>query len=312
MVSRHRWAEEKRIKERGEAAEKFYGLTIINRLFSEQIYHPSTDSKLFFEINSQIAEYLIFNHSFCYDAIGRVQKMWRAAYKKILYSVHAVLLETPRSATQPRYWQTIGTSFAIKGRPNPLLITNAHVVCAPNGTPYDQKRLVLAAIMPESKAGIAGVAIKSIEKNIDIAVFEVSKEAFDIMPAVFAKPVVLEIGTAVASVGFPIPPKPKLRPGGGSLDIIKRLATGYISIHDSKPEFDRETRELKHYEINMLSYPGLSGAPVFDINGFVVGMNRGNILVGGGNVAAYAYAIRGTEIIEYLKRNNIEIEINST
>lgn len=238
--------------------------------------------------------------------------MWRAAYKKILYSVHAVLLETPRSATQPRYWQTIGTSFAIKGRPNPLLITNAHVVCAPNGTPYDQKRLALAAMMPENKARVAGVAIISIAKNIDIAVLEASKEALDIVPAAFAQPVVLDIGTSVASVGFPIPPAPKLRPGGGSLDVIKRLATGYISSCDTKPEFDQETTGLKHYEINMLSYPGLSGAPVFDINGSVVGMNRGNIAFGEGNVAAYAYAIRGIEIIEYLGRNNIKIEISST
>jgi S1-C subfamily serine protease len=238
--------------------------------------------------------------------------MWRTAYKKILYSVHAVLLETPKSGTQPKYWQTIGTSFSIKGKPNPLLITNAHVVCNENGIPYNEKHLALAAIMPEGKAGVAGVGIRFIEKSLDIAVFEVSKEALDIVPATFAKPAVLEIGTAVASVGFPIPPKPKLRLGGGSLTIIKRLATGFISTHDMKPEFDRESSELKHYEINMLSYPGLSGAPVFDIKGLVIGINRGNILISRDNFAAYAYAIRGPEIIEYLEKNNIKIEINST
>ncbi|MGA2587155.1 MAG: serine protease [Candidatus Aminicenantales bacterium] len=238
--------------------------------------------------------------------------MWRTAYKKISYSVHAVILETPKSGTQPKYWRTIGTSFSIKGKPNPLLITNAHVVCNENGIPYDEKHLALAAFMPESKAGVAGVGIRFIEKSLDISVFEVSKEAVDIVPATFAKPAVLEIGAAVASVGFPIPHQPILRPGGGSLTITKRLATGFISANDMKPEFDRESAELTHYEINMLSYPGLSGAPVFDVNGFVIGMNHGSILTSGGNVAAYAYAIRGPEIIAYLERNNIKIEISTT
>jgi hypothetical protein len=59
----------------------------------------------------------------------------------------------------------------------------------------------------------------------------------------------------------------------------------------------------------MLSYPGLSGSPVFDIEGRVIGINRGSALFLH-NIASYAYAIQSPEIIECLGKNHIEIELS--
>jgi S1-C subfamily serine protease len=244
--------------------------------------------------------------------------MWQKACKRFSYSVQAILLKTAREGGKGFIWQNIGTSFAIKRKPNPLFITNAHVICSNNGEPYNNKNLAFVAHHSSEKPIICGIDIKFIDKTLDIAVFEASKEGEDISPVIFAEPTVLQIGASVASIGFPIPENPKLTPTGGQLSTNRRLATGFISSNECLSNFGILTKELKHYEINMFSYPGLSGAPVFNIDGFVVGINCGNLSyieqVGSSlysqHVTAYAYAIRGHEIIMCMEKNGIEIEVN--
>jgi len=243
------------------------------------------------------------------DMKGEEIVVWQKACKWFSYSVQAILLKTAKPGDRGLIWQNIGTSFAIKRKPNPLFITNAHVICSDNGEPYDNKNLAFVTHLSSDKAVVCGISIKIIEKTLDIAVFEASKEGEDILPVRFADPTVLQIGTSVASIGFPIPKDPILTPTGGQLTTNRRLATGFISSNECLVKFDQLTRALKHYEINMFSYPGLSGAPVFDINGFVVGINRGSRLFET-NIAAYGYAIRGHEIIMCMEKNGIEIEVN--
>lgn len=230
--------------------------------------------------------------------------MWRSACKIISCSVHAVLCEIPESSRHPRHWRTLGSAFAIRSEPQPFLITSAHVVCDDAGIPLKDKRLALMAFLPNTRGAVAGIAVRYLSKEYDIAILEASTNAKEIVPMTFEPPSVLEVGTAIATMGFPIPDEPETHPGGGSLLVEKRIATGFVSRPDIKANFDRESESLLHYELNMLTYSGLSGAPIFDICGFVVGMNRGgmefcNIPV------AYAYAVRGIEIIKYLSENHI-------
>jgi hypothetical protein len=163
--------------------------------------------------------------------------MWQEACKRFTHSVHAILLETPRAGRRPRNIETIGTSFSIKGKPDPFFITNAHVICKESGEAYDEKNLILAPYLPDGKGAACGIGILFIEKSLDIAVFRASEDAESAVPAVFAKPTILEVGTPVASIGFPIPPKTELYPGGGKFKIIKRLATGFISGNNMQINF---------------------------------------------------------------------------
>ncbi len=226
--------------------------------------------------------------------------MWQKACKRISYSVQAVLLETREKGSKAVRWDNVGTSFAIGGKTGPFFITSAHVVCDLNGKPCDPKRLALSGHINGKKAVICGVGIVHIDQSIDIAVLEGSREGEAILPVTFAGPNILSVGTPVASMGYPIPAEPELTESGGHLTTARRLATGFVSAGDSLPEFDSQTAKLNQYEINMFSYPGLSGAPVFNLDGRVIGMNRGSLELRG-HEAAYAYAVRGVELVKWLK-----------
>jgi S1-C subfamily serine protease len=236
--------------------------------------------------------------------------MWRNACKRLYYSIHAVLLKTSRSGNTPLSWHTNGSCFRIKNEPEPLFITSAHVVLDEDNRPYDENDIALVLFLPGKRAAPCSVQIIFIEESSDIAVLRAAKEAQDTVPALFSEPCILEIGSAVASIGFPIPPPPETHLGGGRLKVIRRLSTGFISSADISVNFNQATENLKHYEINMLTYPGISGAPVFDIHGLVVGINRGGLLVGQ-SYTAYAYAIRSPEIFACLRQNKIRIEFGN-
>jgi len=237
--------------------------------------------------------------------------MWQKGCEQMLYSVGAILLKTPAAGNQPMRWNTIGTSFMIKGKPDLFFITNTHVICNKDGKDYNEKDLALVTFLPGPRAAICGIKIEFVEKGLDIAVLSSSKEGEDAKPVLFAKPSVLGMGSSVASIGFPIPPAPKtIDSKRGSLTVVKRLSTGFISSIDFRPNLGPAVADLGHYEINMLAYPGLSGAPVFDINGLVIGLNRGGLKYYG-NFAAYACAVRSAEIIACLKEHNIEVELGS-
>jgi S1-C subfamily serine protease len=141
--------------------------------------------------------------------------------------------------------------------------------------------LVLAVLPPGGgQAVVAKLKLRDLTKEMDLAIIEASPEAAAVPPVTFAPRDVLPIGAAVAATGFPIPDLPILDPskGVGQLLISRRLATGYVSNYAAEGKtndwpFVPDT--LYHYETNMLTYGGISGGPVFDFNGRVVGLHRG-------------------------------------
>jgi S1-C subfamily serine protease len=201
--------------------------------------------------------------------------MWRAACKQLIASVHPVLRKSqPKPGVD--VWQTIGSAFCINHDFNPTFITNAHVVHDGHGNPIKDNSLALVALAPGGAP--AGLSVRMFDRELDIAVCEASKEGSVAQPVSFCGVPLLETGTAVASMGFPIPEQPELSPAGGTLIINKRLATGFLSNQGmvAKMVDWPWTDSLLHYELNLLSYPGISGGPVFDIEGRVAGVNRGS------------------------------------
>jgi S1-C subfamily serine protease len=230
--------------------------------------------------------------------------MWRPACAKLDKSVHPVLVKTGSKGGLDS-WEVIGSAFCINHKYNPTFITNAHVVVDDHGNQIPDASLALLALAPGG--GIAGFSVMLLSKEFDVAVCEASKEAAVATPVSFAGSSPIEIGAAVASLGFPIPERPEVTPRGGTLYVSERLATGFVSNNGTLAKMPdwHWTDKLLHYEFNMLSYPGISGGPVFDIEARVIGVNRGSRLHQG-HVAAYAIGVRNEELLPLLSKHRIE------
>lgn len=227
--------------------------------------------------------------------------MWEVGCRRLEGSVHAVLRQYQEDGR--RRYETQGTAFAINIRRDAqlLFLTNAHVVSTPNGERIPDADLALVLHAPSSS--VAGAAIRNYDADLDIAVLVASVDALTAKAVTFAGTSLLPRGTPVAAIGCALPlPSIPSETGGGNLLSQLRLATGYVSVGDQSDQAAGSSSifaELPQYELNMLSYPGLSGSPVFDVEGRVVGINRGT-LVFNQQVAAYAYARRNQEVLAKL------------
>lgn len=236
--------------------------------------------------------------------------MWERACGRLEGSVHAVITKSlcEHEGISVPCWYTIGTAFAISLEPIPTFLTNAHVVTDDDGIVREDLALVL---FPPPGKGIADASVRILEKELDVAVLEGCEEAKRVKPVTFSGNAVEPMGVPVASLGFPIPDLPTTTASGeGSLRLNRRLATGFLSNvnhFEQFPDFPWARSDLPHYELNMLAYGGISGGPLFNLDGIVVGMNRGSASVGG-QVVAYSFALRNMEVCELLDAKGVSYE----
>jgi len=168
---------------------------------------------------------------------------------------------------------------------------------------------VIVFLYPESAA--AGISVWTLIPELDLAVLRAGSEAARAKPIVFAGRGLLPPGRPVAGLGFPTPDRPVMHTTGGQLTVSRRLATGYISGEVTARFEDAPwtAEDLPHYEVNMLSYPGLSGSPLLDVEGRVVGVNRG-IRRHGQQIAAYSFSLRNQEVCRLLEERGMPFSEN--
>jgi S1-C subfamily serine protease len=150
-----------------------------------------------------------------------------------------------------------------------------------------------------------------LEPGLDLAILDASPAAAIGKVMTFSDKAPLQAGTAIASLGFPIPQAPVLTETGGRLSINLRLATGFISSPDYRGLFFQDapwtTPDLQHYELNMFSYGGISGGPLFNLDGKIIGVVRGSLQYNQ-QVAAYTYSLRNEEVLEFLESKGVPYE----
>ncbi|MGB7934338.1 MAG: serine protease [Gammaproteobacteria bacterium] len=232
--------------------------------------------------------------------------MWQNAVKINEVSVGALIREC-KGKRGEYSWRTVGTAFRIKSLPHPTFLTCAHVLVNGHGIEIGKHALVSGfPFISSNQPMIAGVRIEKISLDIDAAIFICGNEASG-TPIQGMNNTILPRGTPVASIGFPIPAKPIKTEKGGHFSVNQRFAAGFISSHESHARLvdTPYTRlDLLHYEMNMFCYPGLSGAPLFNLDGLVVGMVRGTALMENEKtspvVVNYSFADRSDELLEFL------------
>lgn len=226
--------------------------------------------------------------------------MWENACEVTKHSVYAIVRKL--QVEGHTVWHTAGSAFLIGHKPFPTFLTNAHVVA--DEQPKVHPDLALVALRP---AAVLGLRVRELIPKLDLAVLDGSLQEPPGKPVVFARKEPLPAGRAIAGFGFPIPAGPVLKGGRGHLTVERRLATGYVSSPETAARFEDASwtpDDLLHYELNMLAYPGISGGPIVDVSGNVVGVNRGS-RIHGQQVAAYSYALRNQEILTYLEEKGI-------
>lgn len=243
--------------------------------------------------------------------------MWRDAVEEIEPSVAVVLenLSVDLGDDEFELWHVLGTAFCIHNDDHPLFLTNEHVARethklnlevedAPEaeeiaGEELEGSRKELALVGRPGQGGEAlavGAEIWQVERNLDLAILASSPGGTRFTPAVFSENN-LRTGAPVATMGYPLQKQPELEPGGGRLELVRRFVAGWVG-----SQVPRETDgggEFPHYEIDIKSYPGISGAPCFGTDGRVTGVMRGSFMHG--DAAVFGYAVRNQELLPALR-----------
>ena len=207
-----------------------------------------------------------------YRLSNRIQKIENklGGPKKIAYNERDTVEKVRRSVVRVVGGETEGSGFAIKK--GGFILTNFHVI---DSEPNPK------VILPDNTFETARVIMA--DKDSDLAVIKIKKD----LPAVsFAR--LGEMGPAeeVLAIGYPL---------GGSLPGESSVIRG---------SFSRSTKDkengVQYLLTDMTMVPGISGGPMVNICGEVVGINTSGLLLGGMGVA-----ISSDSIIEKCRQMSV-------
>jgi Trypsin-like peptidase domain len=232
--------------------------------------------------------------------------MWEHACRIVKPSVAGVCRSYFVKGSAPKRFKLSGSAFVITRVPFPVLLTCAHVVTDGLGHPYND--LVFACNFDAEGPHQSSCRILNLNLDEDLALLEGGPEIRG--PAItFNDGPLLPMGSAVAAIGFPLQSRPEISvDGSGSQSIDIRLAVGVVSGNNAfvrLPQTPHTVLDLKHYELNLSAYGGISGGPLFSQDGQIVGVMRGTKFDDHQTSSAYSWANRTPEIISYVRRTEI-------
>ena len=233
--------------------------------------------------------------------------MWESACARVTNS--AAGLVTPHiRKDESVVWRVAGSAFMVARQPQPTFLTCAHVLLDGHQRARGRFKAATGFGALGSHPVVPDLTILAVKSEIDATLFQVDADV-RCTPVVFASVPQMATGMAVAALGCPLPSEYESVGGGvGSLAVELRLAVGWVSSIGSYVRFPATlytSPDLLHHEINTLGYPGISGAPLFNLEGTVVGMMRGTKLDKGQVVAPYSYANRLAELLDFLNESGI-------
>jgi|SRR5688572_20998871 len=232
--------------------------------------------------------------------------MWESAKPSVAAIVGSFRPDnTPHQGREVR-----GSAFLVSRSDPPILLTCVHVVADEHMNVHPELSLACNFSMRPDVQHLAEARVEDLNSDLDLAIVgggvEVQGE-----PVTFAARDPLVAGSPVASIGFPVQHEPMFDVhGGGSAEVELRLATGFVSSNDRFVRLGDTPYTLPHYELNMFAYPGISGAPLFDLQGRVLGRVRGT-LTDDSVVAAYSYAVRTAEVLEWLDKRGVRYAVEA-
>lgn len=259
--------------------------------------------------------------------------MWQAAVDELWESV--ALVASSRVAEVHgqtiRFPIPLGSAFRLGGGEHPLFLTAMHVLAEKDlpfeplegevaidenggdvrqfaGVETHREELGLVSKTGKIQRGdvapvSAGVEVRETDEDRDLALLAASPSGAELEPVQFAGDDWVETGVPTAALGYPLQEGPELgHQGGGQMTIKRRFAGGWMSGMSSQEAPSGE--EFPHYEVDIRAYPGVSGAPLFNTAGQVIGLMRRTKMHG--TAAVYGYAVRNDEIFSTLDEWGID------
>jgi serine protease Do len=186
-----------------------------------------------------------------------------AAIRPSVHSVWASRRIDDGSATA---FGPVGTAFAVRG--DGLLLTGAHVVTGEDGMPLARLHVL---IQRESGNAVRGAEIVAVDHDRDLALLRVADSA---LVAVRWADVRAPMGAPVATIGYGLPEGGVVDTTDASITtrftVFPRFAAGYSSGYRTLTPGDPSTNVL---ELDLPLFGGVSGGPVFGLDGRVLGVN---------------------------------------
>jgi V8-like Glu-specific endopeptidase len=180
--------------------------------------------------------------------------------------------------------------------PGGIVLTNAHVVVSPNGSPSREIAVFFkpARITGDMKRDLqkgyrAKIAARSDE--LDLVLLQVEGAPRDgAPPLIFGNSERVEIGESVAAIGHP---------GGGGL---WTLTTGTVSSA-------RKRGDLDVFQTDAAINPGNSGGPLLDANARLIGVNTFVVRVSdsGMPLEGLNYSLRGHLVRKWLASHGVQV-----
>lgn len=171
-----------------------------------------------------------------------------------------------------------GTCFAINSKG--YLITNYHVV---------KDATNINIITTDGNTKKIKASLISYDEELDIAVLKINVTIPNIPFVIKNK--TTEVGTTLFTLGYPLTQ---------SMGTEVKLSAGIIN---SKSGFKGDS---KYYQISNPIQPGNSGGPLFDSQGYLIGLVTSKY-TGGDNVG---YALKSNLLLNYLESLDIDFHLN--
>lgn len=218
---------------------------------------------------------------------------WSAAAERVRPSIHSIWGSQPALDGTVRAFSPVGTAFAVSREG--LVLTNAHVVTDADDAPYPRLSVL---VQTDTGNVLYGAALLAIDHARDLALLGIGDTT--LAPVRWAESLA-PVGTPLATLGYGLPE-------GGIVDtvqarvktqftVFRRFTAGYSSGYRTMVPGDPSTNVL---EVDLFLFPGVSGGPTFDLEGRVVGVNRGHRQLGA-EATSYGHVIPRLVVGQFLE-----------
>jgi len=220
---------------------------------------------------------------------------WTTAAERVRPSVHSVWGSKPALGAGLTAFAPLGTAFANE---RDRLLTNAHVVMRSDSTPVPRLHVL---VQTDSGSTLWPARVLAVDGARDLALLAIADTT--LRPVRWGEDRA-PMGMPLATIGYGLPEGGVVDTAGSAVKteytVFRRFSAGHSSGYRTLVPNDPSTNVL---ELDLFIFPGVSGAPTFDLDGRVIGVARGYRQFDEDTPSSYGRAVPLLVIRQFLDRS---------